>query len=360
LNLALAFFFPVLAPVRFEKPEPMGMRDPSYAIYQKYRYTYETYVYLFLSEETGQKEPEPDFVPGPSGQVGEQAGAGSGAGAETGAGDGSGAGTEPGSGGGGNGAVSEELYARLSDYDYLMKEFYNVHASTTAPRDLMRAQDFLGTDLSLEKDGTVPQILIYHTHSQETYADFGPGNPGANIVEVGNVLTRHLQALGWNVIHDTSTYDIQGGKLDRNQAYSYALDGITKILKEHPTIQVVLDLHRDGVGENVRLVTEVDGESAAKIMFFQGMSRTPKEEISYLPNPFLKENLAFSFQMQMDAAGRFPGLTRKIYLKGLRYNLHLRGRSALVEVGAQTNTLAEACRSMEPLSKLLDRVLQGK
>ncbi len=224
----------------------------------------------------------------------------------------------------------------------------------------MRAESFLSRDLSLEKDSSVPQILIYHTHSQETYADFGPDHPQANVVEVGRTLAEHLREAGWNVIHDTSTYDIQGGKLDRNQAYSYALEGITRILSEHPTIQVVLDLHRDGVGEHVRLVTEVDGAPAAKIMFFQGMSRTPREEISYLPNPYLEENLAFAFQMQLDAARRFPGLTRKIYLKGLRYNLHLRARSALIEVGAQTNTAAEACQSMGALAKLLDRVLQGK
>jgi len=118
-------------------------------------------------------------------------------------------------------------------------------------------------------------------------------------------------------------------------------------------------LHRDGVREDLRLVTEVNGKPTANIMFFQGMSRTPDGEIEYLPNPYLKENLAFSFQMQLAAAGRFPGFTRKIYLKGLRYNLHLRARSALVEVGEQTNTFEEARNAMEPLAELLDMVLQG-
>ena len=52
-------------------------------------------------------------------------------------------------------------------------------------------------------------------------------------------------------------------------------------------------------------------------------------------------------------------MTRKIYLKGLRYNLHLRPRSSLIEVGAQTNTYEEARNAMEPLAELLDMVLQG-
>ena len=57
------------------------------------------------------------------------------------------------------------------------------------------------------------------------------------------------------------------GKLDRNRAYTYALEGITKILEENPSIQVVIDLHRDGVKEGTRLVTEVNGKPTARIMF---------------------------------------------------------------------------------------------
>ena len=70
-------------------------------------------------------------------------------------------------------------------------------------------------------------------------------------------------------------------------------------------------------------------------------------------------SILFSLQMQLDAAAYFPGFTRKIYLKGLRYNLHLRPRSALIEVGAQTNTYEEARNAMEPLAELLDMVLDG-
>ena len=83
---------------------------------------------------------------------------------------------------------------------------------------------------------------------------------------------------------------------------------------------------------------------------------SPDGPIEYLPNPNLKENLAFSFQMQLLAAGKYPGLTRKIYLKGLRYNEHVRARSALIEVGAQTNTVEEIMNTMEPLADLLDKV----
>ena len=248
---------------------------------------------------------------------------------------------------------------KLNDYDYLMKKFYNVHPTTTAGRDLMQAADFLSAELSIEKDVNVPQILIYHTHSQETYADY-PENPEADVLHLGEELAKLLREKGYNVYHDESVYDERNGKLDRSAAYTYALDGITGLLQKYPSLEVVLDIHRDGVADGTRLVTEINGTETAKIMFFNGTSMSPDGPIEYLPNPNLKENLAFSFQMQLLAAEKYPGLTRKIYLKGLRYNEHVRARSALIEVGAQTNTYAEAKAAMVPLADLLDQVLTGE
>lgn len=248
---------------------------------------------------------------------------------------------------------------QLADYDYMMKHFYSVHTSTTAGRDLMKADEFLAKDFTLEGKNDKPQILIYHTHSQEEFSDYGPNNKEATVIGIGTYLTELLTAKGYNVIHDKSVYDLQNGKLDRNKAYTYALDGVTRILQENPSIEVILDLHRDGVNESLHMVNEVNGKPTAPIMFFNGVSQTPEGPIEYLPNPYRSDNLAFSFQMQLDAAAYFPGLTRKIYIKGLRYNLHLRPRSVLIEVGAQTNTYQEARNAMEPLAEVLNMVLQG-
>ena len=249
--------------------------------------------------------------------------------------------------------------AQLQDYDFLIKHFYTVHSSTTARREEMDAAVLTGMDLSMKKDPSVPQILIYHTHSQETYADYAAGNKKATVVELGNRLTALLEEKGYQVLHDTTSYDMAAGKLDRNHTYNYALDGIMGILQKYPSIQVVLDLHRDGVKESLHMVRTVNGKATAPIMFFNGMSQTPEGEIEYLKNPYKTENLAFSLQMQLLAEEEYPDLTRKIFLKGLRYNLHVRPRSALIEVGAQTNTLEEALNAMEPLADLLDQVLGG-
>ena len=349
LALCLQLCYPA---ARFQKEESVR-RDPAYAVYETYRYAYERYGYLFsYAEETGGEGMVAAGNPSWQGEDG-NAGAADREQESTGA---DGMKTEQ---TGAGSALSASSLARLQDYDYLMKQYFSVHASTTADRSLMKVEKLLGTDVRLTKNPDVPQILIYHTHASETYADYGPQNPDASVAGAGSYLAELLRQRGWNVIHDTTAYDRKEGKLERSRAYTYALEGVQGILQEHPTIEVILDLHRDGVSDSLRLVQEIQGKPTAKIMFFQGMSRTPEGEIAYLPNPYLQENLAFCFQMQL-ACGRYPGFTRKIYLKGLRYNLHLRGRSSLIEAGAQTSTKEEVWNAMELLAEAADSVLQGE
>ncbi len=131
-----------------------------------------------------------------------------------------------------------------------------------------------------------------------------------------------------------------------------------QILADNPSIEVVIDLHRDGIKEGVQLVTEVNGKQTAQIMFFNGLSKTTANgNLDELPNPYLSDNLAFSLQMKIMAEEYYPGFARSNYLKGYRYNLHYRPKSILVEVGAQTNTVQEAMNAMEPLADLLHKVL---
>lgn len=127
------------------------------------------------------------------------------------------------------------------------------------------------------------------------------------------------------------------GKLDRSKAYQLAEPDVQKILKENPAIEVVIDLHRDGVAEGTHLVTEIDGKPTAQIMFFNGLSRTRANgNISYLSNPYLEDNLAFSLQMEIAAATYYPGFARHIFLRAYRYNMHFKPKTLLIEAGAQT------------------------
>ena len=246
---------------------------------------------------------------------------------------------------------------KLEDFDYLRQTFYQIDNMTTIGKDQLCVDKLLKPDMTVDTSVDGPQILIYHTHSQEGYKDSEPGDLSESVVGLGDTLTKLLEDKGFRVLHHKGTYDLP----DRDHAYSTAAPKIEQIIKENPSIQVVIDLHRDGVAESTRLVTEQNGKKMAQIMFFNGLSRTTSiGDIAYLKNPYIEDNLAFSFQMQLAAAEYYPGLTRRIYLKGYRYNMHFCPKSLLVEVGAQTNTLKEAQNSMEPLADLLGKVLGGE
>lgn len=249
---------------------------------------------------------------------------------------------------------------QLKNYDFLLKTFYTVDSTTTVTSGELKGDVLSQKDLTIDFSETEPKILIYHTHGSEGFADSDGTTKEETIIGVGDELARILEdTYHIKTYHDRSLYDTINGNLDRSKAYTYAGNGVSKILEKYPSIEVVIDLHRDAVKAGTKLVTEIDGKQTAKIMFFNGLSRTAKNgDISYLQNPNKESNLAFSFQMQLAAAEQYPGFTRKIYLKGYRYNLHLKPRSLLIEVGAQTNTKEEAKNAMEPLAKLLYNVLK--
>ena len=250
---------------------------------------------------------------------------------------------------------------KLRDFEYLLGNFYTVDSSTMIDSDLLNADDLLGRSMKIDTGTDGPKVLIYHTHSQEEFADSTPGDTSTSIVGVGEYLTQLLNKKGIETIHDMGVYDIINGKLDRSNAYEYAGEAVEKILAENPTIEVVIDLHRDGVAEGTHLVTEINGKPTAKIMFFNGLSRSRTNgNIDYLPNPYIQDNLAFSLQMQIDAENKYPGFVRHIYLRAYRYNLHLMPKSLLVEAGAQTNTVEEMMNAMEVLSEMLEDVLVGE
>ena len=259
---------------------------------------------------------------------------------------------------GGREKTPDTSLEKLKDFDYLMGHFYTVDSSTSVDPEQLNAQTLLGKDLTIDQSGEGPKVLIYHTHSQEAFADSRKGEERDTIVGVGEYLAQLLnETYQIPTLHHKGVYDLIDGKLDRSRAYELALPEVEKILKENPGIEVVIDLHRDGVGDSTHLVEEINGKPTAQIMFFNGMSRTKANgPIEYLKNPYIEDNLAFSLQMQL-AAQKYPGFTRRIYLKSYRYNMHVTPKTLLVEAGAQTNTVEEMRNAMEILAETLDTVL---
>ena len=248
----------------------------------------------------------------------------------------------------------------LKNYDFVMKHFYVVDSVTSLTEEILNLDKITKMDLSIEKKDDGPQILIFHTHSQEWFAD--TDKTGKTIVDAGNYLTELLtDKYGYNVLHITEEFDMKDGVLDRGKAYTYANQRIDELLAQYPSIEVIIDLHRDGVREDKHPVTEINGRQTAKIMLFNGISYTNEQgELDYISNPYRTENLALTYQMYLIGEKLYPDFIRCIYIQGYRYCLHHLPRSLLIEAGAQTNTFEEIYNAMEPLAEILAVQLGNK
>lgn len=250
---------------------------------------------------------------------------------------------------------------RLNDFEYLVSNFYTVDSVTYINPSELNASELLGKDLRINLSTGGSKILIYHTHSQETFAD-SDNDPSTSIVGIGRYLTEILNnKYKIPTMHHEGVYDLINGKLDRSEAYEFAKPEVEQILAENPSIEVVIDLHRDGVADTTHLVTEINGKPTAQIMFFNGLSRTRVNgDLVGMANPYLQDNLAFSLQMKIAAETKYPGFARRNYLRGYKYNMDLMPRMLLIEAGAQTNTVEEMRNAMEVLADLLNSVLTGQ
>lgn len=263
-----------------------------------------------------------------------------------------------------NGFVPEQqkkavyVSAQLQSSEFVKKTFYTEDATTMIRPEQIDYDTLMSFDATLKQSADAPQILIYHTHSQETYIDSNPQDVSTTIMGVGEQLAAILRSeYGFNVLHHMGQYDVDS----RDDAYAKAAVGLEEVLEQNPSIEVVIDLHRDAVAEGNKLVTTVQGQEMAQFMFFNGLSYTrARGELTSLPNPYVQENLSFAFQMKLAADEYYPGLTRKTYLKGYRYNLQYRPKSLLIELGAQTNTVEEAMNACRPLAHVISMVLKGE
>lgn len=246
-------------------------------------------------------------------------------------------------------------------FDDLIKNFYIIDSTTKATEDYFNVNSFLSVDLKTEKTEE-PKILLFHSHANEMFIDSNPADINEGIVGAGVRLAEILEEVyGIGVIHIKDEYDMFNGAVERSNAYQRMEAPIKQVLEENPSIEIVIDLHRDGVNEATHLVETINGKETAKIMFFNGISRLldngELKTVSTLPNPNVGTNLALSFNMQLGAMEKYPELVRKIYVKPYRYSLHLMPKTLLIEAGAQTNTKEEIYNAMELLAEIINDVL---
>ena len=201
-----------------------------------------------------------------------------------------------------------------------------------------------GPQITLDADKM--QILIIHTHSSEAYTQSGadlyePSDVNRtedikyNIVRVGDELEKIFRTAGLNVIHDRNIYDYPS----YTGSYNRSGNAVENYLTEYPDIQIVLDIHRDSLGENgiiYKTMAEEEGTVASQVMLLVGTDE------SGLEHPSWQSNLALAMYLQKAVSGAHPTLMRPVLLVPQRYNQHLTAGSLIIEVGSDGNTLQEA------------------
>ena len=199
----------------------------------------------------------------------------------------------------------------------------------------------LEAPVNLDFSGEDPRVLIIHTHATD------------NMIRVGEAMTRILEEAGIPVIHDTTLNDYPS----YNGSYDRTRENIERYLEQYPSIQMVIDVHRDAVelleGGQMATSATVNGKPSAQVMLVMGTDE------GGLTHPNWQDNLSWALKLQVEMERQYPGLTRPMSLRPERYNQHATPGSVLVEIGTAGDTLQRAILASEAFAHTLVTLIQG-
>lgn len=221
-----------------------------------------------------------------------------------------------------------------------------------------------GLPFSIE-DTNEPQVLIYHTHGTESYAQSDNGyyvkegdssrstDTSKNTVRVGDAIAEVLNNNGIVTINDRTMHD----KDSYSGSYSRSEATVRSYLEKYPSIKVVIDGHRDAItqsnGTKIKPTAIINGKSAAQVMVLAGCE---SGDVTGFPN--WKENLRFNLLLQRQLESDYPGLARTMTFKSCKYNFDILNGSILLEIGSEANTIEEAIYSGELIGNALVKIFK--
>ena len=245
---------------------------------------------------------------------------------------------------------------RFSGSDGTLVPLYN---STSLEPDL---EELMERPLDWDLRGEEPTVLILHTHATESYTKDGEDytetaryrtlDEQYNMLSIGTEVARLLTEQGIDVIHDRQLHDYPS----YNGSYVHAREAIEACLAEYPSIQLVLDLHRDASsdsGGQLRTQALVDGEPAAQLMLVVGTNVSRQSHKNWL------DNLALALKLHIQLERLSPGIMRPVNLRTQRFNQDLSPGALIVEVGAAGNTHAEALAAARKLAQAVAALAEG-
>lgn len=240
--------------------------------------------------------------------------------------------------------------------------YKNVQVKNNSSTDIDIKQE-LEAELGFTiKESSEPQVLIYHTHTSESFLTYDTGyfyesfyprttDSSQNVCAVGDEIAGQLNASGIVTLHDKTLHDYPS----YNGAYDRSFATVSEYLKKYPSIKVVLDIHRDGIGsdsQKSKPVFTYNGIQGAQIMILAGYNYDGSEEFKDW-----EYNLRFALQIQNTASQMYPDMVRPLNFADFMYNMNINTGSLLIEMGAESNTLEEVRYSGYLLGKVLSKVL---
>ena len=207
-----------------------------------------------------------------------------------------------------------------------------------------------------------PQVLIVHTHTTESYTPEAGQNytelthartldENYNMIRVGQQVAAVLEANGIGVVHETTVNDYP----DYNGAYDRMKTIIEENLARYPSIQMVLDIHRDAAadenGDPLALTADYNGARYAQLMLVVGTDE------GGLSHPNWQQNLSTALKLQALLERTHPGLCRNLNLRQERFNQNQTPCSLLIEFGTDGNTLSQALHSADALGSALSQLI---
>ncbi len=216
----------------------------------------------------------------------------------------------------------------------------------------------------LDPEQGKPIALIYHTHTSESYTptetyNYKPRDKAYHtddlnysVARVGEEMAAELKRLGVATIHDKTVHDIP----TYMTSYSNSLKTVQKLIKQYPSLKILIDLHRDApfpeASRSRELTTvKIDGTTYSRIMFVVGSDTN-------FPHPNWKENYNFCYLLNEMIENKYPGISRGILLREERFNQHLSNKAILVEIGSHGNTMEESIRSAKLFANTLADLIQ--
>lgn len=214
-----------------------------------------------------------------------------------------------------------------------------------------RREDNEAIDPSLKKklDKSKPEVLIYHSHNQESYGEEAYSRDTTkNIMSVGNELAKNLEEnYGISVIHDKTIHDEL-----RSNAYTKSEKTLDRYLSKYKDFKIIIDIHRDSGPSKASTTTKINGEDVAKFMFVISQRR-----------PNINKNMELVNELIKTSNKLYPGFCSGTFTYGHGVNGFNQDKNSnliLVEVGTEKNTSKEAQLTGKYIARILAESINKK